>query len=1130
MPKSQNYPALSLFVVLGCLAVMLVTAVNIWNDAARSGIAHSSSPGQNGQLAATSEHARTPNHQHVATKPLAPRYGAEIHAEVVLARPARDLDVPTGFRESASHTLHGPEYDALTELPAIPSITMDPAALEVPIQIETPSLDGMAAGDGLEQPPSLSLSPLPESAEFPNDVAMEHRGIETHIGRRSPIAAPPTAVVAPTSPRGMAPSIVANDAGEAPSLRTDESGVSREPADATASLSPPRGLPASPLPASPLPASPSTRLQTESGSADDNSQPWLLPGTIAPDSAISQLTQSLRDEAPVQFALPTPPIPPAQSGSTPHVGESQDILFADSLRSESGPIAQIGEPERPVTTSIDPLLSAPARISPEADSQDDLPRIVELAVPDASDAPERTPEPSDDVASQQQPVSQVAEGNSAAKSSVEDAILAARRAAESRQTVKAQRTIKSRRPSAWPSSPGLAKDLQPLLALKDRVGTQSIVDWAQQIESSVAELHQSTGLFTHDARPPLRKLHYLVEHTPQTNDSQLQSRIMVARYAIQRRLAIWDYVQKAMHPDVAQKIDSIQSAVDDNLTLRIAHALRQQLTTGQGNSNWPAFLRLDDVEGLAQSTDSRGSHERSSVGASVLERMNRPDMTPAQQAVVHSPLGMQLQSQLRGWSTVQIDYRRWLAAVERQESEPSFRNSRELANVGTRLKWSHVPEQNQLANTFYSHYRNANTRVAVTETLLNQMLPVIRDVQTPVRDQILGARVFGNSTTWTKIRLDLVPDPSQLRLRLIANGSVNAQTWSYKGPARVLNRNQSEFHLQKMLTFDRYGNAQVGKSMTTASTRLNVLGLRTQYDGIPLIGRVVRGKVRDEINATKNRARNIISSRVTKQAETMVDSQLTQALVSAEQRLEEKLVQPLRQLQLNPTTVSLQTTQDRVVYRGRLAAQHHLGAFTPRPNALANSMASIQLHESSINNAIERLHIDGRRGDLRKMLEEAANSRPNMNFNVPEDVPENVTVEFAEQDAISLRWDDGAMQISIRVAEIAFKRRAWKNFTVSARYKPSVKGLDAELYRDGIVELKSQKRLPMRDQVALRGIFSKVFSKNRNIALMPESFSKDNRLADLQFTQFVIRDGWIGISIGKQRNSEIARPMGTQRR
>ena len=86
---------------------------------------------------------------------------------------------------------------------------------------------------------------------------------------------------------------------------------------------------------------------------------------------------------------------------------------------------------------------------------------------------------------------------------------------------------------------------------------------------------------------------------------------------------------------------------------------------------------------------------------------------------------------------------------------------------------------------------------------------------------------------------------------------------------------------------------------------------------------------------------------------------------------------------------------------------------------------------------------------------------------------------------------------------------------------PSCDTLDAKLVREGTIEL-SGERLNFRDQVALRGIFTKVLSKNRTFNLVAEKFARDPRLKSLRIDQFTIDDGWIGLSVAQSAKAKVA--------
>jgi hypothetical protein len=64
------------------------------------------------------------------------------------------------------------------------------------------------------------------------------------------------------------------------------------------------------------------------------------------------------------------------------------------------------------------------------------------------------------------------------------------------------------------------------------------------------------------------------------------------------------------------------------------------------------------------------------------------------------------------------------------------------------------------------------------------------------------------------------------------------------------------------------------------------------------------------------------------------------------------------------------------------------------------------------------------------------------------------------------------------------------------------------------------RRIPTGEQIALRGIFAKTFSRRRTWNLIPERLVSEDKFADLAVTQFVIDDGWLGVALGPERPTE----------
>ena len=180
------------------------------------------------------------------------------------------------------------------------------------------------------------------------------------------------------------------------------------------------------------------------------------------------------------------------------------------------------------------------------------------------------------------------------------------------------------------------------------------------------------------------------------------------------------------------------------------------------------------------------------------------------------------------------------------------------------------------------------------------------------------------------------------------------------------------------------------------------------------------------------------------------------------------------------------------------------------------------------NNLCEQLRLAGRTYTLPELRRHIVGTFNLKNSHFMDATDENVTITFADDSAVHVHCEDGRIELNLAVARLANDERTWKNFVVRVYYQPQVNGLQARLVRDGSVQL-SGSRLSTRSQIALRGIFSKAFAKDRDLLLVDPKWSTDQRTRDLAFSQFVIQDGWIAAAVSEPRDNVArqAKPAAT---
>ncbi|HVA45299.1 MAG TPA: hypothetical protein VNH11_02835 [Pirellulales bacterium] len=422
------------------------------------------------------------------------------------------------------------------------------------------------------------------------------------------------------------------------------------------------------------------------------------------------------------------------------------------------------------------------------------------------------------------------------------------------------------------------------------------------------------------------------------------------------------------------------------------------------------------------------------------------------------------------------------------------------------------------------NYRNSNLRIVVSKEFINRLVPTQPAVEEPVHDRILGVPTRGWSTSTARLSIRLVPDAQSLRFALEARGVVLARTTSRRDPVTLYSNSDSAYFARKQFELTAAG-LKTWPTEAEVSNSSRLRGVETDFDDVPILGFVVEEIARAKHAESEPAVRRVARRKVATRVQEEIDSAIEPKLAEARKLYQQRVVGLVAGLQVEPTVIELQTSEARVTSRLRLAGDEQLAACTPRPMALSDSLASVQIHQSLVNNIGDRLDLDGQTftlPDLQQRLLKAFQLPPDA---LPEEYPADLRITFAKRDALTARFDAGRVEFTLGVSELHKFPKTWREFQVRVYYRPQVRGLDVRLVRDGTVQLRGE-HFGHEPQIALRGIFSKVFSPDRELVFVEPRLLSDARLAGLSVTQCVLTDGWIGLSFGTGSLREARRTVG----
>ena len=305
------------------------------------------------------------------------------------------------------------------------------------------------------------------------------------------------------------------------------------------------------------------------------------------------------------------------------------------------------------------------------------------------------------------------------------------------------------------------------------------------------------------------------------------------------------------------------------------------------------------------------------------------------------------------------DIRELIGALELYESSGLPSDARRAMAIGQRLNAWTQSNEHQLAEYLEQIYRNANVRLTVSAELLNRLAPDMPPTPGTVDDTILGRPVRGTSTTTAQMHVQLVPDMARLHLFFEAQGQVDSQTQSVGRSATLTNHGQSAYEVRKEIIVAPE-RILVGSAIASANTNSELDGVNTRFDNMPLLGQAARNRVVSRYDALSDEARREVEQHVAARASSRTDEEVDRRVEKLEADLRSRVIEPLEKMDLDPKPIALQTTADRLTMRTRLAGENQLGGHTARPQAPSDSLASLQIHQSALNNALDQLLLSGR--------------------------------------------------------------------------------------------------------------------------------------------------------------------------
>ena len=455
------------------------------------------------------------------------------------------------------------------------------------------------------------------------------------------------------------------------------------------------------------------------------------------------------------------------------------------------------------------------------------------------------------------------------------------------------------------------------------------------------------------------------------------------------------------------------------------------------------------------------------------------------------------------------------SAIDRYEETASRSAATRARKALMAIKAISSSQYEQLGEALRPHYLGYNVRVVASEKFLGRYVGQTRVKKQPVQDVILGAQVSGKSLTTATVGIDLLASQQGARFRMVLNGKTITDTRADKRGASIFTHGEHVFNASKLVHFD-------GDVFKTEPAEVSVDANNTIVDVTAkssLVRRIARKKALKLNGRSEQIAAEKVAADVRPEFNSEVDKQFRQATID----LAKHVNGPLEKLDLAPAGRSITSTDTELRVASQLMGSGELAAGLPNPSVVSQSGVVVHLHESAINNALDRMKLAGKtmsEDDLKVEFEKKISTFLGRDFHFKSDAKAAddsgpATLIFAVDDPIRVRIADGQFVLVIRAG---LKQGGGKEDIpaqiVTLPFDVRIDGDNLSVAR-GSVRVSAVSKPPSRaKQIVRAGVVRKKLTAALKDLTIERHLSVTREDADpvkLSVTRVEANDGWLSI-------------------
>lgn len=562
-------------------------------------------------------------------------------------------------------------------------------------------------------------------------------------------------------------------------------------------------------------------------------------------------------------------------------------------------------------------------------------------------------------------------------------------------------------------------------------------EWGEKTAAEVAKLYSEEALDVAGQRQQLevlkRKLATMETSLKDARYRSIHESLGSLHAALNRRVTVAAAILDTLTLDPQKAVSEQLEGARQELAKSLKD-LETELNTVKNGPAWLSYVRSAEITKLV--SDKKGS-EAVPVLTAVHQKLSPSDATsPELRKFLDGAKFVALRQSLDNFvktaaavdqpinpEKLRAELLSLVSSVEKFEETQSSADAAAVRKAFEAVRKSSPDQGNRIAAAMATHYFNFNLRVVASEKFLSKLVGESKTNQGQVRDQILGANVSGNQTTTATVSVDLKPNNNGIRLNLVVDGVARSNTVGVTQEANVYTQGHHVFKAWKPVTFD-------GTKFATGPADVNVwphnttTGVTTKYDNMFLFGGIANSIAQDEVASRRGQAEAIAAERVRSKVLPEFNQEVDTKIGTLNKDLEDKVNAKLREKELMPSASNYRTTEEDLRANLRLMADRELAGGDGPFVTVPSSGFVVALHESLLNNSLDRLKFAGRTmtdkevaSEIEKSFSDILGRQLNATKKIEaagEQAKEPTTFIFPEKDPIRIRVSNGQLTLVIR--------------------------------------------------------------------------------------------------------------------